>query len=131
MQLSDETLVSRVIATRDTDAFAELVGRHQGRIRGLLTHLARDPSLAQDLAQDTFVRAWERIDMFRGTGSFAAWLGRLAYNRFLQHERRRKVEARYLQASTPTRAKVLPWIMSRSRTSNPCSAWSTRTSGAG
>ena len=75
--------------------------RHQSRIRGLLRHLTRDASVADDLAQDTFVRAWEKLESFRGDGRFEAWLSKLAYTRFLQHQRRRKLEARHRTHADP------------------------------
>ncbi|MEZ5559226.1 MAG: sigma-70 family RNA polymerase sigma factor [Pseudomonadales bacterium] len=104
MQESDEALVSRVLALDDRDAFATLVKRHQQRIYYLLRRFARDPALAEDLCQNTFLRAWERLASFSGSGRFAAWLGKLAYNEFLQHlrQRRRSPEADPLSLDDPS-----------------------------
>lgn len=62
--------------------------RHQSRVRGFLRRLARDPDFADDLAQDCFVHAWDRLHTFSGSGLFAGWLMKIAYTTFLQAKRR-------------------------------------------
>ena len=88
MAEADEHLVSRALVDRDTQAFGELVRRYQSRVRGWLRHLARDAVLADDLAQETFIRAWKKLSAFKGKGSFEAWLLGIARNEFLQHRRK-------------------------------------------
>lgn len=53
-----------------------------------MRRLARDPDLADDLAQDCFVHAWDRLHTFSGSGAFAGWLMKIAYTTFLQAKRR-------------------------------------------
>lgn len=75
------------------DAFGALVRLHQSRLRGFLRRLTRgDFSLADDLAQETFLEAWRKLEQFRGEGSFAGWLTRIGYSRYLMTARRRKLE---------------------------------------
>jgi RNA polymerase sigma-70 factor (ECF subfamily) len=81
-------LLALSIAGRDTAAYGELVRRHQSRVRGFLRRLCRNDALADDLAQDCFVRAWERLASFRGAGSLASWLMQIAYREFLQSRRK-------------------------------------------
>jgi RNA polymerase sigma-70 factor (ECF subfamily) len=88
MEVSDETLVQQVVRLKDLQAFERLVQRHEKRILHLQRRFIRDHALAEDLCQETFVRAWDRLDTFSGRGSFAAWLTKLAYNIFLQHRRK-------------------------------------------
>ncbi|MDH3641332.1 MAG: sigma-70 family RNA polymerase sigma factor [Gammaproteobacteria bacterium] len=88
MEISDETLVRQAVTLKDVSAFEQLVHRHQVRMLHLQRRFVRDHALAEDLAQETFLRAWDKLDTFRGTGSFAAWLTRLGYNIFLQHRRK-------------------------------------------
>lgn len=76
------------MAQVDSRAFGELVRRHQSHVRNFLRRLARDPDLADDLAQDTFVHAWDRLHTFSGSGSFIGWLLKVAYTTFLQSKRR-------------------------------------------
>ena len=83
-------LVARVVAAQDAGAFGELVARHQSRVRGFLRRLARDEALADDLAQDCFIQAWDKIHTYTGSGSFIGWLLRIAYNEFLQSKRKSK-----------------------------------------
>lgn len=89
--LSDIDLVMTAKVAGDDTAFAVLVRRHQGRLRAFLTRLCADASLADDIAQDTFLKAYAALASFKGGGSFRSWLCAIAYREFLQH--RRKVGA--------------------------------------
>ena len=97
MATADELLISRAIADNDTKAFNELVQRHQSRVRGWLRHLAGDAALADDLAQDTFLKAWRKLATYNATGSFEGWLLRIARNEFLQSRRKSGREAGHLE----------------------------------
>lgn len=89
--LTDAALISRVLIQDDHHAFAELVRRHQSPVRGLLRKLVgTDFSLADDLAQETFLRAYKNIGSYRGDAQFSTWLYRIAYNAFQSEARRRK-----------------------------------------
>jgi RNA polymerase sigma factor (sigma-70 family) len=77
----------------DAAAFEALVRQRQSPLRGFLRRLTHgDHALADDLAQETFFEAWRKIDQFRGEGTFASWLARIAYRRYLMWARRRKLE---------------------------------------
>lgn len=97
MAASDEELVALVIATKDRDAFGELVRRHQSVVRGMMTRMCRNRALADDLAQDAFIRAYEKIGSFQGAGAFRSWLCAIAYNEFLMARRKRKSAERALE----------------------------------
>ena len=84
--VSTETLVQQV-KDGDTRAFETLYRRLVGRIYALCLRMARDPQKAEELTQDVFVRAWERMDSFRGESQFTTWLHRLAVNVVLQDGR--------------------------------------------
>ena len=91
MELTDADLVARVLVDDDQHAFGELVRRHQSSVRGLLRQLTRaDVALADDLAQQAFLRAYKNIRSFRGEARFSTWLYRIAYNCFREDARRRK-----------------------------------------
>lgn len=94
----DEDLVARVIATRDQRAFAELVRRHQSGIRNWMRHLAGDTTRGDELAQDTFIRAWDKLHTFSGRGKFRPWLMKIAYNTFLQERRQAARDQRLTDA---------------------------------
>ena len=78
------------MASQDSSAFGELVRRHQSQVRNFLRKLARDHSLADDLSQDCFVHAWDKIHTYSGSGSFIGWLLKIAYTTFLQSKRKSK-----------------------------------------
>lgn len=86
MTLDDEALNARA-AAGDREAFAVLVARHEARLRGFLRRVA-GPADADDLAQDSFVRAWERAAQFDASGTYAAWLTRIGWHLFLDEQRR-------------------------------------------
>jgi RNA polymerase sigma-70 factor (ECF subfamily) len=91
VELTDADLVARVLVDDDQHAFGELVRRHQSSVRGLLRQLTRtDLALADDLAQETFLRAYKNIRSFRGEARFSTWLYRIACNSFRENARRRK-----------------------------------------
>ena len=91
MPLTDAALVARVLVDEDQNAFSELVRQHQSAVRGLLRQLTRsDLALADDLAQEAFLKAYKNIRSFRGEAKFSTWLYRIAYNCFREEARRRK-----------------------------------------
>ncbi len=81
--ISLESLVERA-QDGDTGAFEALYRRLVGRIYALCLRMARDGQRAEELTQDVFVRAWERLGSFRGEAKFTTWLHRLAVNVVLQ-----------------------------------------------
>ena len=89
----DESALLALAVAGDSAAFETLVRQRQSPLRGFLRRLTRgDHALADDLAQDTFLDAWRSIDRFRGESSFASWLARIAYRRYLMWARKRKLE---------------------------------------
>ena len=94
---ADNELVARVVSAQDTAAFGELVRRHQSHVRNFLRKLSGDYTLAEDLAQDCFIHAWEKLQTYSGRGSFIGWLLKVAYTTFLQSKRSAK---RYAEIMT-------------------------------
>lgn len=72
--------------------------RHQSAVRRFLRGLCHGNALADDLAQQTFLQAYKKLDQFDASGSFGGWLIRIAYRMFLQA--RRKQSHRFEQAET-------------------------------
>jgi len=83
-----EPALVRRAAAGERSAFAELVRRHQGKVRGLLLRLCGDRTLADDLAQEVFLRAYRGLFGFEGRSSFGTWLYRISYNAYLNHSTR-------------------------------------------
>jgi RNA polymerase sigma-70 factor (ECF subfamily) len=87
---ADAELVARVVATDDRRAFAVIVRRHQSAVRSLLRRLcAGDAARADDLAQETFLRAYRRLSTWRGGARLSTWLHRIAFNAWASEARRR------------------------------------------
>jgi len=86
----DMAIVRRVQAG-DVDAFDALIHRYRERVYGVIYNLTSNREDASDLAQDTFIKAFQSISRFRGKSSFFTWLYRIALNTTLTHLRKRKM----------------------------------------
>ena len=87
---SDKLLVERTLAG-DTRAYELLVIKYQRRIQRLIARMVRDSDLVDDIAQETFLRAYRALHQFRGDAQFYTWLYRIAVNtakKFLHDLRR-------------------------------------------
>ena len=93
-QLASANEVSLVALAMSGDdaAYEELVRRRQGAIRRLMRQLSGDWAIADDLAQEAFLRAWQKLRTLRSPGTFGGWLRRIAVNVFLQHVRRKSLK---------------------------------------
>jgi RNA polymerase sigma-70 factor (ECF subfamily) len=91
VSFTDADLIARVLSHEDQNAFSELVRRHQSPVRAFLARMTRgDAHLADDLAQETFLKAWQKLYTYRGGARFSTWLFGIAYNEFRMASRRRK-----------------------------------------
>ena len=91
MSFTDTDLIARVLSREDQHAFGELVRRYQSPVRGFLSRMTRgDAHLADDLAQETFLKAWRKLHTYRGSAKFSTWLFGIAYNEFRTVARQRK-----------------------------------------
>jgi RNA polymerase sigma factor (sigma-70 family) len=94
---TDARLIARVLHDDDRAAFGELVRRHQPVVRGFLRRvLGGTPELADDLAQETFIKAHRGLRGFRGDASFLSWLCAIASNEMRAEWRRRQRRAEFL-----------------------------------
>jgi len=90
---SDHALVEECCAG-NREAFNGLVLRHKDRLYTLAVRLLGDRGEAEDLTQDTFLRAYERIRAFRGDARFSTWLYRICYNLCLNRLERKRNDPR-------------------------------------
>ena len=89
--MTDADLIARVLSREDQHAFGELVRRYQSPVRAFLARMTRgDTHLADDLAQETFVKAWRKLHTYRGGARFSTWLFGIAVNEFRNMARQRK-----------------------------------------
>ena len=101
-QKSDRELVEAA-RKGDSEAFGVLVRRHQKRIYRLAAHLLRDGAEAEDVTQDTFVRAYAALDRFDGRSEAFTWMYRIAVNLSLNAIRSRKTSRK---ATTPDDPRI-------------------------
>ena len=91
MSFSDADIIARALSQEDHNAFGELVRRYQSPVRAFLSRMTRgDTHLADDLAQETFLKAWKKLRTFRGEARFSTWLLGIAFNEFRSACRQRK-----------------------------------------
>ncbi len=80
----------------DHSAFEALVRRYQDRVVNLARRIVSDPDAAQDVAQETFIKAYQHLPRFRGSAKFSTWLYRIAVNEARGHLRaHRRRQARW------------------------------------
>ena len=91
--LTDISLVAQVAISGNKRAFDELVRRYQSPVRRFFLHQTLgDSQLSDDLAQDTFIKAYTNIASFRGLASFQTWIMRIAYNVYYDYRRKKNLE---------------------------------------
>lgn len=88
-QASDDELV-KAARRGDRRAFEELVARHRDKIYARACSMVRNRDEAYDLSQETWIKAWQRLQQFQGESSFATWITRIAINVCLDFLRRQK-----------------------------------------
>ncbi len=79
-QTDADALLIEQFKRGDMRAFELLVVKYQRRIERLIARMVRDPDLVQDIAQETFIRAYRALPQFRGESAFYTWLYRIAVN---------------------------------------------------
>ena len=93
-EVPDKDLVYK-IKNKDINSFEEIYNKYIGKIYALSLRMSGDPIVAEELCQDIFIRAWEKIETFKGLSSFYTWLYRLAVNHILGHHRIRSRKKEY------------------------------------
>lgn len=88
-----DAVLCRRAAGGDGGAFRLLVEIHERRLRAFLKQLA-GPDLAEELAQEAFIKAWLSLPGFRGEAKFSSWLCAIGWRLFVDHQRRERSEGR-------------------------------------
>jgi RNA polymerase sigma-70 factor (ECF subfamily) len=88
----DEGVLVSQAREGDTRAFGELVRRYEGKIFRLAQHVTNNREDAEDVLQETFMKAYEHLDQFKGDSKFYTWIVRIAVNQALMKLRRRKTD---------------------------------------
>ncbi len=90
IELDAETAVLEQARRGDTDALTGLLRRYEGKIFRLALHITQNREDAEDVLQETFLKAFEHLDQFQGNSKFYTWIVRIAVNQALMKLRKRK-----------------------------------------
>lgn len=91
-KLEELAWISRCKLFNDEKAFGKLVDSYSGRIRRFFLLQTRgDEMLSDDLAQETFIKVWDRLPELSQIGSFSSWIYRIAYNNWIDYLRRQRL----------------------------------------
>jgi len=93
--LEDVDLVGRAIAGQQ-ECFSELVERYEFKVRGYCYHMLSQSEMAEDAAQDIFIKAFRSMKSFRGESSFSTWLFRIATNHCFDLNRKSRLRSVFL-----------------------------------
>jgi len=97
-RLSDQEVVLIARAGREA-AYRELIRRYERPVFALLFRMVRDRELAEDLAQETFIKALNAIESYRPEFKFSSWIFKIANNAAIDHLRRRELDTLSLDGS--------------------------------
>ena len=89
---NEEMLLITRVKQNDIQAFEQLYRLHSSRVFALCVRLSGNTALAEEFAQESFIRAWQKIRSFRGESTFSSWLYRLTSNVVLSELRKKKVQ---------------------------------------
>jgi RNA polymerase sigma-70 factor, ECF subfamily len=98
VRLSDQEVVLMARAGREA-AYRELIRRYERPIFALLFRMVRDRELAEDLSQETFIKALNAIESYRPEFKFSSWIFKIANNAAIDHLRRRELDTLSLDGS--------------------------------
>lgn len=84
----------------NAEAFSQLARRFERRIYTLALHYTRDPSDAEDLSQEVWLKAFRAVNSFRGDSTFYTWLRRIMVNTFINHKRAESVRVEEIRSAT-------------------------------
>jgi RNA polymerase sigma-70 factor (ECF subfamily) len=105
----DKEIVRRILAG-DAASFELLMRRHNQRIFRVVRSILRDDDEAEDVVQESYVRAFEHLSQFGGRATFATWLTRIAVNEALARKRRHKI-IQYMDFDDPKNIHVEPQLV--------------------
>ncbi len=91
MLAEDQQAIDQVLSGNSA-AYADLMDRYQRRLLGLLTHASGNRDLAEDIAQEAFARAFQKLSLFSGESQFYTWLAKIAMNLLASNRRKKRLE---------------------------------------
>src|ERR1700750_1925252 len=90
--IDDEVAILALARQGDARAFSQLMRKYEGKIFRLAQHITQNREDAEDVLQESFMKAYEHLDQFKGDSKFYTWIVRIAVNQSLMKLRRRKTD---------------------------------------
>lgn len=100
MAFQEDNIYIEKIRRGNTAAFASLVEKHKDMVFTIVVKIVRKPEDAEEIAQDVFLKVYEKLESFRGDSKFSTWLYRIAYNAAISKTRKRRLEVEALDDFT-------------------------------
>lgn len=100
MAFEDDSFYVSEVLKGNVNAYTMLINKHKSMVYSICYKIVRKSEEAEELAQDTFLKAYEKLDKFRGEAKFSTWLYRIAYNAAISMTRKRRLEVHALDDST-------------------------------
>jgi len=100
MNFREDNYYIERVKNGDVAAFATLVDKHKDMVFTICVKIVRKSEDAEELAQDVFMKVYDKIDTFRGDARFSTWLYRIAYNAAISKTRKRRLEVEALDDYT-------------------------------
>jgi len=119
--MTDVELVARARAGSQ-EAFRELVVRFERPVYSLVARMVQDPALAEDLAQEVFLKAYRRLDTYDPQRKFSSWLFKIAHNTTIDHLRRHALETVPLAAEKDDERGGLAAVLADAASEDPAAA---------
>ena len=92
MNKTDDLYYVEAIRKGNVQVFSVLVEKYQNMVYSLALKLMKKPEEAEELAQDTFIKAYQKIDSYEGKSKFSTWLYSITYNACISELRKRRIE---------------------------------------
>ncbi len=92
MKFREDPYYIRMILSGDTAAYRGLVEKHQDLVYTIVHRIISSAEEAEEVAQDVFVKAYNKLSDYKGEAKFSTWLYRIAYNTAVSHTRKKKIE---------------------------------------
>ncbi len=97
LQPEDPFYIDKVLAG-DSSAFAVLVERHKNNVFNICVKILRNKEEAEEVAQDTFLQVYEKLNSFKKEAKFSTWLFRIAFNKSISQQRKNKAKPLDMEA---------------------------------
>jgi len=123
---TEQRIIAQILAGK-SDEFAYFLDTYGQQVFALIARMTDSDEDAEELTQDTFMKAYEHLHQFNGGSSFSTWLYRIAYNTTLSALRKRQVETTVVTAcgrTWKTRRWTAHWTTAARNASRPCNAHS-------